>query len=414
MAHKKANEKQFPLLKGASVADIYGEKDLLEGGFFSKNVDSEIRRSGQHLFSDVDYKFSNKNQLKNSFTVLDEGKFQFVINDLSQSASWDFAPHPWVKSLSKVLSSPEDFAVLRSFVKAQWGEDNFSELFRQFIYQGCFIQIPEDEKAEINVIYNIDGTDEGLDVFHWLVSVGNKAYLRWTEDFADSKTNGIASVERRFSLGVSSQLHKSFLMSHASQGSFFNNSFYRMDESSQLKSLDLNLFNKHARLHQKALLNGPKASCQFSALLLGLEKGYGDYVCSAYHGAPDTKSDQYMKTILDKGYRAAVNSFATIGIGASGSDSVQLIKNWLLDTKSQINTKPELKVYNDDVSASHGVTFGALDPEQFFYLQCRGVSKKKAEEILLRAFLDDLILHSGNLFESRFRPMIDSALAEYL
>ena len=63
----------------------------------------------------------------------------------------------------------------------------------------------------------------------------------------------------------------------------------------------------------------------------------------------------------------------------------------LLSENCKLNTKPELKIYADDVKCSHGSTVGALDKNQLFYLQSRGLSKKVAENFLIRAFYKDVL-----------------------
>ena len=77
-------------------------------------------------------------------------------------------------------------------------------------------------------------------------------------------------------------------------------------------------------------------------------------------------------------------------------------KSLLLDQLARINAKPELEILADDVSCSHGVTVGSLDPEQLFYLCSRGIPNKEAKKMLISAF-------SEVVFEN-----LDSALKEII
>ena len=63
----------------------------------------------------------------------------------------------------------------------------------------------------------------------------------------------------------------------------------------------------------------------------------------------------------------------------------------LLSDKCKLNTKPELKIYADDVKCSHGSTIGAIDQNQLFYLQSRGLSKMDSENLLIKAFCKDVL-----------------------
>ncbi len=63
----------------------------------------------------------------------------------------------------------------------------------------------------------------------------------------------------------------------------------------------------------------------------------------------------------------------------------------LLSPDAEIDSKPELEIFADDVKCSHGATIGALDPEQMFYLRSRGIPEVQARSILIRAFLDEAL-----------------------
>jgi Fe-S cluster assembly protein SufD len=72
--------------------------------------------------------------------------------------------------------------------------------------------------------------------------------------------------------------------------------------------------------------------------------------------------------------------------GARGIDARQTSDNLLLSDQAEIDTKPELEIYSDDVKCSHGSTVGELDAEHLFYLRTRGVDEEHAREILTTAF----------------------------
>ena len=69
----------------------------------------------------------------------------------------------------------------------------------------------------------------------------------------------------------------------------------------------------------------------------------------------------------------------------------QSSNNLLLSDVAEINTKPELEIYSDDVSCAHGATVGQLDADSIFYLRARGIPEKTAKKILVEAFLDEAL-----------------------
>jgi Fe-S cluster assembly protein SufD len=77
--------------------------------------------------------------------------------------------------------------------------------------------------------------------------------------------------------------------------------------------------------------------------------------------------------------------------GAQHVDSVQSNRNLLLTSKAQIDTKPQLEIFADDVKCAHGATVGQLDPEEVFYLKSRGLSDSTARNLLTLAFATEII-----------------------
>ena len=80
--------------------------------------------------------------------------------------------------------------------------------------------------------------------------------------------------------------------------------------------------------------------------------------------------------------------------GADGTDAEQSNHNLLLSRKAEINAKPELEIYTDDVKCSHGTTVGQLDETALFYLRSRGLSRHEAKQLLTRAFAQAIVTTS--------------------
>ena len=86
--------------------------------------------------------------------------------------------------------------------------------------------------------------------------------------------------------------------------------------------------------------------------------------------------------------------------GAKNSSGNFFSKTLLLNDKAKAFSKPELEIFEDDVSCSHGSSFGELEKDKVFYLQSRGFSKKEAIEMLISAFISELNFSDNNLFEN--------------
>lgn len=100
---------------------------------------------------------------------------------------------------------------------------------------------------------------------------------------------------------------------------------------------------------------------------------------------PATSSEEY-RGILGANSRCVFNGKAVVHSGADGTDASQSNHNLLLSEQAEIDTKPELEIYADDVKCSHGATVGQLDRSALFYLRSRGLGRTQAAEALTRAF----------------------------
>lgn len=109
------------------------------------------------------------------------------------------------------------------------------------------------------------------------------------------------------------------------------------------------------------------------------------------HAHPGATSSQLFKGVVDGTGRAVFQGKVLVRRGASGTDARQLHKALMLSRKAEVDIKPELFIYDNDVACSHGATVGDLDEDALFYLQSRGLDLDQARALLVDAFLDDML-----------------------
>ncbi len=109
------------------------------------------------------------------------------------------------------------------------------------------------------------------------------------------------------------------------------------------------------------------------------------------HACPNGRSRQLHKCIVGGAAHAVFNGKIVVRPGAQLTDSAQESRNLLLSGKAQVDTKPQLEIFADDVKCSHGATVGQLDQEQVFYLRSRGLSPNRARNLLTYAFGAEVI-----------------------
>lgn len=147
-----------------------------------------------------------------------------------------------------------------------------------------------------------------------------------------------------------------------------------------------------ARHEVRARLEGEAAIAHVNAAQLGRRDGQVlDLTSEIAHLAFDTRSLQTVKTVLDGRARGVFSGRIHVAREAQKTDGYQLNQALLLSDSAEMDARPELEIYADDVKCSHGVTIGALDEEQLFYMRSRGVPAAEAEALLVRAFLADVL-----------------------
>ena len=118
---------------------------------------------------------------------------------------------------------------------------------------------------------------------------------------------------------------------------------------------------------------------------------HADFSSVVRHDAPHGTSRQTVKNVLAGRSRGVFQGRIEVARHAQKTDGYQMNQALLLSQDAEIDSKPELEIFADDVKCSHGATVGELDAEQLFYLRSRGVPDSEARAMLVRAFLTEAL-----------------------
>jgi Fe-S cluster assembly protein SufD len=135
----------------------------------------------------------------------------------------------------------------------------------------------------------------------------------------------------------------------------------------------------------------PGADVNFTGLYLAGDGQHVDNHTRVDHRVGPATSRQEYRGILNGKCRCVWNGKAIVHEGADGTDADQANHNLLLSAQAEIDAKPELEIYTDDVKCSHGTTVGQLDETALFYLRTRGLDRQHATEVLTHAFAAGLV-----------------------
>jgi len=155
-------------------------------------------------------------------------------------------------------------------------------------------------------------------------------------------------------------------------------------------------------------LAGRGADAAISVASLGDKQQIQDAFVLVEHVAPNAKSEQTFRGICAGRARVGFNGMVVVRKDAKGTDSQQSLRGLLAGPEAEIDVRPQLEIYTDDVRCAHGATAGKLDDNMLFYLLSRGLDAATAQRLLKWAFLEDVV---ARIEVPELRRQIERSLA---
>ena len=175
----------------------------------------------------------------------------------------------------------------------------------------------------------------------------------------------------------------------AGNGVVTNLTQIQQGEGSTYKTYALNNFATFTRDQIHVRMEGENAECYLSGSKILRDEQHCDTTILIEHLAPNCMSNQNYRNILNDRARGVFQGKVHVHQIAQQTDGYQLCNSVLLSDRCEMNTKPELEIYADDVKCSHGAVTAQPDAEPLFYLMARGIPRDQAQAILLQAFVSE-------------------------
>ena len=271
----------------------------------------------------------------------------------------------------------------------------FAALNNAFVTDGAIVRVPANTEIEkpIHLVFYTDSEEAAL-ISHPrnLVQLGANSRATVIESYAgvngrDYCTNTISEVST--AEGAHLEHYK---LQHEGDCAFHIGYFHAScDKDSRVESHSISLGGLLVRNDIDALLLGKGSHIGMNGLYLTDHKQHVDNHTRVDHQVPNTSSDEVYRGVLNGHSRAVFNGKVVVHKDAQQTDANQSNANLLLSNDAEIDTKPELEIYADDVKCSHGATVGQLDENMLFYLRSRAVDESTARSLLTFAFADEVI-----------------------
>ena len=182
-------------------------------------------------------------------------------------------------------------------------------------------------------------------------------------------------------------------------------------KDSNFVSHNFSMGKKFARRDFNVELNQSGANCNLFGLYFVDKENHIDHHTTIEHKEANCNSNEHYKGILSGKSTGVFNGRIHVHPGAQKTDAIQKNQNLLLSDDAIIHTKPELEIYADDVKCTHGATVGQLDEKGLFYLRTRGLNRKEAQQILMRAYVNEII---ENISDEKIRSELMELILDRL
>lgn len=413
------------LQESRSAAERY--RDVFDARRHADNALTEVRRAALERFAaagfptqrNEQWKYTNLRRLEaRTFAPAD----RTVLTVGSQQNRWIASSGTrivlvnghWMPALS---SSGAQLPGLTLVTLRQWSEHDPSEV-AAFLSQSSTVRSTALE--ELNLAFFEDGVvldladnarpDEPVYIVHqWndaaaplmsnpriVVRAGRGSRCVIVEHFlgpanAEYFTNAVSNIDI-----ADGAIVEHYRIQQESERSFhIGHLNVRLQRDSRYSSHDIALGASLARVNLAAVLEGAGAHVTLNGLFAPLGTQHLDAHTCIDHVAPRTSSDENYRGIAADRGRGVFNGKVIVRPGAQKTDARQSSRNLLLSPGAEIDTKPELEIYANDVKCSHGATTGQLDAAALFYLRSRGLAEIDARALLIRAFAESIVSTIG-------------------
>ncbi len=290
--------------------------------------------------------------------------------------------------------STADDATGRRILDRQPVDDNaLIALNTAFLVDGLAIRVADGCRVDepIHVVFASDGQPAAVQP-RLSIEIGREAdafIVQHHIGTGKGLTNAVTGID------CAEQAHLFFvrLQDESTQSIHVANQIAHMATGSRLDGISIDFGAQLARNDLEVDLSGERAHANLFGLFMASGNRHVDNHLRVDHRMPNTSSMENYRGIVSDAARGVFNGKIIVHPGADGTDAQMSNRNLLLSERAEIDTKPELEIYTDDVKCAHGSTTGRLDANSIFYLRARGIPEADARMMLVAAFAQEIIDH---------------------
>ena len=295
-----------------------------------------------------------------------------------------------------------------------FSDDGFAALNSAFLSDGLIVSIEDsfDTSKVLNIIFYNSGTELEFNNPRLHITAEENSSSVIIESYVggsnqNSLTNSVTEMELKSSAKIThyrlmSESNNTYNVGYgrvrlSDDTEFYSSSFFR---GANIGRYDLNV-----------LVDGERSHCDLKGLYVTSDEQHMDNFINIDHAKPNSSSNLFYKGILSGKSKAVFGGTVLVRKEAQKTFSVQSDKNLILSDQAEVDSKPALFIYADDVQCAHGATAGNIDEDSVFYMRSRGIDLETASKLLIYGFADEVI---SFVEESELKNFIEQKFLESL
>lgn len=274
-------------------------------------------------------------------------------------------------------------------------DDGFAALNTAYLWDGAFVHIGDGAAAPqpIHILYLT--TDAGQPTVSYprtLIVAGRESRASVIETYLGlSPAPCFTDAVTEIALDQGAQVDHYRLLLEAEAAFHVGTTQVHQGQDSTFSSVAFARGLALGRSNLYVLLDGPGAACHLNGLYVTWDRHHLDHYLNVDHAKPHCTSRLYYKGILDDSSRAVFGGIVLVRPGAVKTDAEQADKNLILSDEAEVDSKPSLEIYADDVKCGHGATAGTIAEDAVFYMRSRGLDQRTAAALLVKGFAGEVI-----------------------
>jgi len=273
--------------------------------------------------------------------------------------------------------------------------DAFAALNTAFIEDGVFVYVPRGVHVEqpIYVLFvTVPGAVPTMNHPRNLIVAEESSHVTVVEDYVSlGEGTTFSNAATELVAGDNANVSHYMIVREGDQAYNFSTLRIQQGRNANVATHSLLLSGALVRNNVHPVLAGEGSECLINGLFMANGRQHMDNYMLVEHASPHCDSRQFYNGILNGQSHGVFHGRIIVHKDAQKTDAKQTNRNLLLSDDAQIDTKPQLEIYADDVKCTHGATIGQFDENALFYLRSRGLAEAAARHVLLLAFANECL-----------------------